>query len=451
MIDVQQGVRVGRSLLLAAAAAAAGTALLTPFTVSASERTLPMHFQLRVEGPADSCGTKCKVFISAMGAITADTPRDFHAFAQGRTLNGATVVLDSDGGSVHGAITLGREIRHLGLNTTVGTVVDLKSTARGEPARGTFSPRADCESMCAFVLLAGVHRTVSPEARVMVHQIWLGDRRDDPTAANYSAEDLVLVQRDIGRLARYTADMGTSMDMLDLSLRIPPWEPMHAMTPDELRVMHVATDEAGGPVAAATVAASAPATTPVAAHPTTGVNATEISERRWSLVAHSGGTALARRQPLTVEGEDIGTFDLMVSCGATRGTYNVSYVERRHGADKRPLPAELASVLVKANGQEAALKIVSSEHRSQPGELVTYASGPVPATLIDAFGTIGNHSLSIRTKSAGEVTGIRLGNTGVLQALPQLAASCTAAAIRPLGERADLTAHKTGGIAAAGQ
>ena len=89
--------------------------------------------------------------------------------------------------------------------------------------------------MCAFVLLGGVHRVVPSDARVMVHQIWLGDRRDDPTAATYSAEDLVLVQRDIGRLAQYTAEMGASIDLLDLALRIPPWEPMHALTRDELR------------------------------------------------------------------------------------------------------------------------------------------------------------------------------------------------------------------------
>ena len=72
------------------------------------------------------------------------------------------------------------------------------------------SPNADCESMCAFVLLGGVRRSVPADARVMVHQIWLGDRREDPTAASYSAEDLVLVQRDIGRLAQYTAEMGAS-------------------------------------------------------------------------------------------------------------------------------------------------------------------------------------------------------------------------------------------------
>jgi len=36
----------------------------------------------------------------------ADTARDFIRFAQGRNLAGALVVLDSNGGSVHGAIAL---------------------------------------------------------------------------------------------------------------------------------------------------------------------------------------------------------------------------------------------------------------------------------------------------------------------------------------------------------
>ena len=121
-------------------------------------------------------------------------------------------------------------------------LTDLKTSGNKEPVRATLSPRADCESMCSFVLLAGMHRWVPSEARVMVHQIWLGDRREDPIAANYSAEDLVLVQRDIGKLATYTAEMGASMDMLDLSLRIPPWEPMHVMTRDEIQRMHVATE-----------------------------------------------------------------------------------------------------------------------------------------------------------------------------------------------------------------
>ena len=126
------------------------------------------------------------------------------------------------------------------MTTTVGKTIDL-SAAEGGKKRAKLQARAYCESMCAFVLLAGVERRVPAEARVMVHQIWLGDRRDDPTAANYSAEDLVVVQRDIGRLARYTVEMGGGVDLLEIALKIPPWEPMRMLSRDELRTMKVMT------------------------------------------------------------------------------------------------------------------------------------------------------------------------------------------------------------------
>jgi hypothetical protein len=425
---------MGRSLFVAAALAMATSVLVLPWSARASDRSLPMHFDLRLQGPADICGTKCKSYISAAGAITADTPRDFIAFAQGRNLTGATVVLDSDGGSVHGAIALGREIRRLSLDTTVGRLVDLDAPKLGSP-RATFSPRANCESMCAFVLLAGVRRVVPPEAQVMVHQIWLGDRRDDPTAATYSAEDLVLVQRDIGRLARYTAEMGASIDMLDLSLRIPPWEPMHAMTREELQAMRVATDEPVAPTGAAVATAPATPSVQPVLPVTNGVSATEISEKRWAVVDRTGGaTSLARRHPLTIEGEDIGSFDLLVSCGVGGGTYDVAYLEHRRDGDHTPLPPALGKVTMLANGQKAGLKIMSSERRSDLGELVTYAAGSVPAALIDGFAALGTHSLLIETASGDVRTGIRLGNTGAQQSLPQLAASCRKAP----GNRADL-------------
>ena len=215
-----------------------------------------MHFALRQQGPAQVCGTTCKTYVVASGAITADTPAEFRNFAKNLNLKGALVVLESEGGSVHGAMALGRDIRKLGLDTTIGHVTDLKP-APGEAPRGIYDPHADCESMCSFVLLAGIQRSVPPEARVMVHQIWLGDRREDPTAASYSAEDLVLVQRDIGKLAIYTAEMGGSMDMLDLALRIPPWEPMHTMTRAEIERMGVETSPLS---AKATVATAQPAT-----------------------------------------------------------------------------------------------------------------------------------------------------------------------------------------------
>src|SRR5690348_6736305 len=102
---------MNRSILFAALALAAPT-LLLPASLRASDRALPMHFELRVQGPAEACGKSCKRFVAASGAITADTSRDFLLFTQSHDVNGATVVLDSDGGSVHGAIALGRELRN---------------------------------------------------------------------------------------------------------------------------------------------------------------------------------------------------------------------------------------------------------------------------------------------------------------------------------------------------
>lgn len=438
---------MNRSLSFAVALALAAPSLLLSLSGKASDRALPMHFQLLRQGPADACSARCKLLISASGAITADTPRDFLEFAKGRDLTGATVVLDSDGGSVLGAIALGREIRRRALDTMVGQVKVLKATGNTEP-RGMVLPQADCESMCAFVLLGGVHRVVPPEARVMVHQIWLGDRRDDPTAATYSAEDLVLVQRDIGRLAQYTAEMGVSIDMLDLSLRVPPWEPMHAMTREEMLRMRVATGEPDAATGAA-VAATPPVTAAPAAQPvsrlTNGAQTTEISERRWAMVDRSGTMALARRHPLTVAGDEIGRFDLLVTCGGADGGYDISYVERRRDGEHRPVPDTLTTVTIRVGGLSVPLKIVNSERRRTPNELVTYAAGPVPAAVIGAFTGHGNHAMTIETKSAGLVTGIRLGNTGARQSLPALTAACS----KVPGERAELSARRTGGMAPA--
>jgi hypothetical protein len=95
--------------------------------------------------------------------------------------------------------------------------------------------------MCTFLLLAGIRRYVPAEARVLVHQIWLGAKSKHARDASYSADELNLVQRDVGRLARYTVEMGGGIELLETALRVPPWEPMHRLTTSELRRMRVTT------------------------------------------------------------------------------------------------------------------------------------------------------------------------------------------------------------------
>jgi len=200
----------------------------------------PMRFEWRPQAPREQCGNQCRVWISAVGAITEGTAREFEQFAKNNEVRGATLVLDSEGGSVHAALALGRAIRTYEMTTTVGRVETLPPLGDGTP-RATFSPKASCESMCAFILLGGTRRYVPPEAQVLVHQIWLGSKSKRALESNYSAEELDLVQRDIGMLARYTIDMGAGIELLETALRVPPWQPMHALSREEVRRMRLTT------------------------------------------------------------------------------------------------------------------------------------------------------------------------------------------------------------------
>jgi hypothetical protein len=209
---------IGAALCIALAAMLSGSAHAG---VALEDRKLPMKFSWV------ACQPNCRGWVSAVGIVTADSPRDFDEFARGRQLGGATIALDSSGGSVNDSIALGRRWRSLGALTTVGISAQT-NTAQSAPAN--MAPVAYCESMCVFLLLSGKTRYVPETAHVRVHQIWLGDRANDAKAATYSADDLMVVERDIGRLAKYTFDMGGAGDLLSLSLNVPPWEDLHELS-----------------------------------------------------------------------------------------------------------------------------------------------------------------------------------------------------------------------------
>src|ERR1700692_279453 len=203
--------------------------------IGLEERKLPMRFTWV------ACQPDCRGWGSAVGRVTADSPLDVDAFARGRQLGGATIVLDSSGGSVNDSIALGRRWRSLGALTTVGISIQTH-TAKGD--RVSVMPEAYCESMCVFLLLSGKTRYVPEAAHVRVHQIWMGDRADDAKAASYTAQDMMIVERDIGRLAKYTFDMGGAGDLLSLALSVPPWEDLHELSQTELRLTNIVTTDA---------------------------------------------------------------------------------------------------------------------------------------------------------------------------------------------------------------
>jgi hypothetical protein len=386
----------------------------------ANSRTLPMSFAIGQES-ASQCGATCGVLVFASGMITKDTPRRLEAFAREHDIDGATVALDSDGGSVRGALALGRLIRELGLSTTVGRKAERSTTGSRGGTRAILP--ANCESMCAFVLLGGVKRMVPAQSRVLVHQIWLGDRRDDAVAANYSAEDLVLVQRDIGQIVRYTADMGGSAELVELSLRIPPWEPMRALAGDELR--HMGLDLSAEPEPAELPTASIPAVTPVSTMRSEPVMRAAY-ERGWALLDEADSSVvLARRHPLTYEGEPIGTFDLMLGCGDRTGRYTVTYVERRAVAKNAARHSRVEQVRLWIGDSEIALRLLSSKASGTAQQTETVATSPISASLVRAFAATARQSLSVLTSGNDQpATMIRIGNSGFPKHYPQFEASC---------------------------
>jgi hypothetical protein len=226
--------------LILGIALSAAAAVDPDAAVAADRRNQAMQFELLREGPAEACRSSCGVWVSAIGVITADTLYAFELFAKQHDIRGAVIALDSGGGSVQGALLLGRAIRRLAMITTIGRTMDLPPQSDGVK-RAILSPRTACASICAFVLLAGIERHVPLEAQVLVHAIWPGDRRNDPIEATDSADDLALVQRDVAQMAQYTIEMGGTFALLDAALKIPPWKPMHRLSREELRVMKMAT------------------------------------------------------------------------------------------------------------------------------------------------------------------------------------------------------------------
>lgn len=388
-------------------------------------RSMPMTFEWRREGPADLCGSKCRSWISAVGTITASTPRHFENFTRDNDVRGAVLVLDSGGGSVLGTLELGRTIRRLDLATTVGRTTLLP--AKDGEVRATLSPRADCESMCAFLLLAGTRRYVPAEANVLVHQIWLGDRRDDATAGSYSAEDIMVIQRDIGRLVLYTAEMGGAADLVEVALRIPPWERLRPLTADELVRAKLQTApspfEQAAPEPAVSSSASPAASSSASTAASMAVAAT--ADRGWSLIEKSSRPSLARRHPLTIEGEEVGTFDIIFACGSSPDSYMATYREARRRPGASGTPVALKDVSLILGRETSTLKVVASESTAKPAELISSARGKVSAALVKSLAGGATRALMIETATTGnQETAIRVGNTGMDQHFAKFAAAC---------------------------
>lgn len=398
-----------------------GAAILTclPFATALAEPAVPdeprsMRFEWVREGPAEACSTGCRAWVTASGPITKESLKDFAFISEVKDLRGATLVLDSGGGSVLASLELGRKVRALGMTTTVGRVIKF-DTPPGVEQSGRLSPRGECASMCVFVLLGGVKRTIPPEARILVHQIWPGAKRYDATAETYTAEEMVRVQRDVGRIASYTVEMGGDIALFELAMRIPPWERLRSLSPGELRRVGLQTAETVElRSSGATTATNRPGSAPAEPAP----------ERGWTASNSGHGNELRRRHPLTREGEEIGRFQLSLACDGG-GAYRLAYLEARALSAEAP-STRLQDVIVRLGGERKVLNVASSALEGAAGtQLASQATGLVKPNFVERLLSDPTSSILITTRMSDNTrTSIRVGGVGFTQAYPSFAARC---------------------------
>jgi hypothetical protein len=124
-------------------------------------------------------------FIHATGTFVNGTAEEFQSFVQRRRIEGgAVVILDSDGGSVAEALSMGRIIRRKGFNTEV-------------------DDGGGCFSSCTIAFLGDIRRSVF--GQFGVHRV--------SSSAHLSPEEaLDIGQIALAEIAKYAADMGVSPD-----------------------------------------------------------------------------------------------------------------------------------------------------------------------------------------------------------------------------------------------
>jgi hypothetical protein len=144
------------------------------------------------------------------GSIAAgDGARVIKLIVEARPVPGR-LILQSPGGSVDDALSLGRHLRAEGIGTAM-------------------LPGEYCFSACPYILAGGAARDIPDDALVGVHQHYFGENTLLPAA--FAVED---IQAGQGEVMAYLDAMGIDPMLMQHALTTPPDE-IYILLPEELR------------------------------------------------------------------------------------------------------------------------------------------------------------------------------------------------------------------------
>lgn len=304
--------------MLLCTGALAQTTPAPPNTPAYAPTTPAMTFRV-AEGAGPRGATR---WISATGQIQPDTPVQFALFSKLNKIEGLTLVLDSTGGRVRSAMTLGRLIRAAKLNTSVGRtiLVDGKDAVR--------SNDVGCSSACVLVLMGGVERFVPEDVSLNVHMFSVEvDADGNKARGEPSFRDIEQTQRTMAAHAVYISEMGIAARFLEIMTEASFRGTMRRITKPEMEAIKLAS------VLPRNVAV------PVASN--------------WSLSAPSAPPQLIRTARLVDTDKLAVNHELLIECDVVRNFFVVTYRQqliRFEGPKGGPQPVSLASARLDTGG-----------------------------------------------------------------------------------------------------
>jgi ATP-dependent protease ClpP protease subunit len=198
---------------------------LTALTASVPACAEEMSFR-RVTMAARQCGGQCPQVVAAEGEIVEETPDTFVRFLRTHVGDGplrGILLIDSPGGKVIASMELGQELRKLGMAVVVARV-----GAEGGPL---VSGR--CYSACVYALMGGLKRVIPRQSRVGIHRMFNYVDGVDPESGEVLRSRRYADGGMRRALARYSASMGISRDLIALAERTSP-DRVHLLSAAEI-------------------------------------------------------------------------------------------------------------------------------------------------------------------------------------------------------------------------
>jgi hypothetical protein len=189
-------------------------------------------FRIHYVGNGGNCNG-CE-WIAIDGNIPAEAGNYLQEFVNKNNFQGIHLDIDfnSLGGSLLGAIRLGRIIRKLGMNTSVGKTIPDGQWYRTE--------KGVCYSACAYAFLGGVRR-LAETGEYGVHQFYTDALLQNPDGKVFTPIDFSIQQATTGLILNYVMEMGASAELVIEANKTSP-DHMNLLSKQQLVDMKVSFD-----------------------------------------------------------------------------------------------------------------------------------------------------------------------------------------------------------------